>query len=303
MIKMNTKNLLLTVVVGLLAGCSTHTQPAAPQAPAAPPPPATPPPAATVPSGQTNVEVTIDGVTGFQDTPMQPDGKWHVHDPARPQPPIVTPGKFSLGATPPSDAIVLFDGTDLSQWRDMKTGEAAPWKIEDGAMVSQKDYIVTTNQFSDLQLHLEFREPTPPRGEGQGRGNSGVFLMGQYEIQVLDCYSNKTYADGATAGIYGQHPSQVNACLPPGEWQTYDIIFNVPHFGEDGQVLTPGYVTVFHNGVVAQNHQAFRGVTNWRTLGKYQPGVSSGPLALQYHSNPVAFRNIWLRPIPIVTDP
>jgi 3-keto-disaccharide hydrolase len=247
-------------------------------------------------------EIVIDGVAGFQDTPMQPDGKWHVHDPARPQPPIVTSGTFSENATPPSDAIVLFDGKDLSQWRDSH-GNPAPWKIEDGAMISQKSDIVTTQEFGDIQLHLEFREPTPPRDSGQGRGNSGVFFMGQYEIQVLNCFSNKTYADGATAGIYGQHPALVNACRPPGEWQTYDIIFNVPHFGANGELLSPGYVTVFHNGVVAQNHQAIRGATSWRSPGKYTPHGPTGPLDLQFHNNAVAFRNIWVRSVPVVNEP
>jgi hypothetical protein len=127
--------------------------------------------------------------------------------------------------------------------------------------------------------------------------------MGRYEIQVLDCYHNKTYADGATAGIYGQHPPLANACRPPGEWQTYDIIFNVPHFGANGEVLSPGYVTVFHNGVVAQNHQAIRGATNWRVPGKYTPHGPTGPLALQFHNHPVRFRNIWVRPIPVVNEP
>ena len=248
-------------------------------------------------------EVVTNGVAGFQDTPMQPDGLWHVHDPARPQPPVVTPGTFSENATPPADAIVLFDGKDLSQWRDKKTGDDAPWKIEDGVMVSEKDDIVTTNQFGDLQLHVEFCEPTPPAGDGQGRGNSGVFLMGQYEIQVLDCYQNKTYADGATAGIYGQHPPLVNACRPPGEWQTYDIIFNVPHFGASGELLSPGYVTVFHNGLVAQNHQAIRGATNWRSPGKYTPTGPTGPIALQFHNNSVRFRNVWVRPVAVDNEP
>jgi 3-keto-disaccharide hydrolase len=248
-------------------------------------------------------EVTIDGVTGFQDTPMQPDGKWHVHDPARPQPPIITPGTFSENATPPSDAIVLFDGKDLSQWRDKKTGGAAPWKIEDGAMISAKDDIETTNQFGDMQLHLEFREPVLKGREGQDRGNSGVFLMGRYEIQVLDCYNNKTYADGATAAIYGQHPPLANACRPPGEWESYDIIFNVPHFDADGKLLSPAYVTVLLNGVVVQNHQAIRGDTNWRVPGSYTPVGPTGPLALQFHNNSVSFRNIWVRPVPVVNDP
>jgi hypothetical protein len=248
-------------------------------------------------------EIIIDGVAGFQDTPMQPDGKWHVHDPARPQPPIVTPGTFSENATPPSDAIVLFDGKDLSQWVDKKTGGPVGWSVVDGVAVSAKGDIQTTNEFGDIQLHVEFREPTPATSGGQGRGNSGVFLMGRYEIQVLDNYQNKTYADGAIAGIYGQHPPLANACRPPGKWQTYDIVFNVPHFDADGKLLSPGYVTVFHNGVVAQNHQAIRGATNWRVPGTYTPHGPTGPIALQYHNNAVAFRNIWVRPVPVVNEP
>jgi hypothetical protein len=237
------------------------------------------------------------------DTPMQPDGKWHVHDPARPQPPIVTPGTFSAQATPPSDAIVLFDGKSLSNWRDKKTGGPAPWTVEDGDMVAAKGDIQTTNEMGDMQLHVEFCEPDPGQHAGQDRGNSGVFLMGRYEIQVLDCYHNKTYADGATAGIYGQHPPLANACRPPGEWQTYDIIFNVPHFNDQGEVITPGYVTVIHNGVVAQNHQAIRGDTNWRVPGTYTAHGPTGPLALQFHNHPVRFRNIWVRPIAVVNEP
>jgi hypothetical protein len=248
-------------------------------------------------------EIIIDGVAGFQDTPMQPDGKWHVHDPARPQPPIVTPGTFSENATPPSDAIVLFDGKDLSQWVDKKTGGPVGWSVVDGVAVSAKGDIQTTNEFGDIQLHVEFREPTPATSGGQGRGNSGVFLMGRYEIQVLDNYQNKTYADGAIAGSYGQHPPLANACRPPGKWQTYDIVFNVPHFDADGKLLSPGYVTVFHNGVVAQNHQAIRGATNWRVPGTYTPHGPTGPIALQYHNNAVAFRNIWVRPVPVVNEP
>ena len=283
------KKILPTLLAtALLTGCAQlpAPKPAPPQAKAAP-----------------FHEVTFNGVAGFKDTPMQPDGKWHVHDPERPQPPVVTPGSFSEQATPPSDATVLFDGHDLSQWRDKRTGGPVAWKVVDGAAVSARGDIQTTNQFGDLQLHLEFREPTPAGGDGQGRGNSGVFLMGQYEIQVLDCYQNQTYADGATAGVYGQHPPLANACRPPGEWQTYDIIFNVPHFDAAGKLLTPGYVTVFHNGVVAQNHQAIRGATNWRSLGKYTPIGPAGPIALQYHNNSVAFRNIWVRPVPVVNDP
>lgn len=259
--------------------------------------------AARAQTRQTNVEVTIDGVEGFQDTPLQPDGKWHVHDPARPQSPVVTPGTFSENATPPSDALVLFDGTDLSQWRDKSTGGPVGWQVVDGVAVSAKGDIQTTNTFGDIQLHLEFKEPVPPRSTGQGRGNSGVFLMGQYEVQVLDCYSNKTYADGATGGLYGQHPPLFNACRPPGEWQTYDILFNPAHFAADGKLVSPAYVTVIQNGIVVQNHQAFRGATGWKSPGVYYPLGPTGPIALQYHNNPVAFRNIWVRPIPLANEP
>lgn len=249
-------------------------------------------------------EIEINGVAGFQDTPMEPDSQWHVHDPARPQSPIVTPGaSFSENAAPPADAIVLFDGKDLSQWRDKKTGDAALWKIENGVMVSAKGDIQTTNKFGDIQLHLEFCEPTPPKGDGQGRGNSGVFFMGLYEVQVLDCYGNKTYADGATGGLYGQHPALANACRPPGNWETYDIIFTAPRFDADGKVISPAYATVTLNGVVVQNHQAFRGPTNWRTVGKYTAHDALMPLALQYHNNSVSFRNIWVRAVPFVNEP
>jgi hypothetical protein len=284
---MKTKIIALTLLAAVIAGCSTKTEPVNMAQPAPPKP----------------KEIIIDGVAGFQDTPMQPDGKWHVHDPARPQPPVVTPGTFSENATPPSDAIVLFDGKDLSQWVDKRTGGPVGWTVEDGVAVSAKGDIQTTNQFGDIQLHLEFKEPTPPRGDGQGRGNSGVFFMGLYEVQVLDCYQNKTYADGATGGIYGQHPALANACRPPGEWQTYDILFNVPHFDADGKLLSPGYLTVFLNGVCVQNHQAIRGETNWRVPGEYKTHASSGPLALQYHNNSVSFRNIWVRPVPVVNEP
>ncbi|HVU28303.1 MAG TPA: DUF1080 domain-containing protein [Verrucomicrobiae bacterium] len=249
------------------------------------------------------VETVINGVAGFQDTPMQPDGKWHVHDPARPQPPVVASGNFSEKAAPPSDAIVLFDGKDLLQWRDKKTGGPVGWSVKSGVAISAKGDIETTNEFGDIQLHLEFREPVLHGREGQDRGNSGVFLMGLYEVQVLDCYSNLTYADGTTGGIYGQHPPQANACRPPGEWQTYDIIFNAPHFDADGKLLSPACATVILNGVVVQNHQAIRGETNWRVPGSYTVHRSTGPLALQYHNNSVSFRNIWVRPIQIVDEP
>jgi hypothetical protein len=250
-----------------------------------------------------NVEVTINGVAGFQDTPMQPDGKWHVHDPARPQSPVVTSGNFSQQAAAPSDATILFDGKDLSHWRDKKTGGGAQWKIEDGVMVSAKGDIETTNTFGDIQLHLEFREPTPPKESGQGTGNSGIYFMGLYEIQILDCYKNRTYADGSIGGLYGQHPALANAARPPGEWQTYDCIFTAPRFAADGKLISPAYLTATLNGVVVQNHQAFRGATNWKSLGEYKAHADALPLALQYHNNSVSFRNLWVRNVPLVNEP
>jgi hypothetical protein len=285
------KNILTIIALAIfIAGCSTHKGPVKT--------------AQAAPTTPKNVEVVIDGVAGFQDTPLQPDGKWHVHDPARPQPLVITPGKsFSENAAPPADAIVLFDGKDLSHWRDKKTGGEAPWKIEDGVMVSAKGDTETTDKFGDIQLHLEFKEPIPAKGEGQGRGNSGVYFMGLYEIQILDCYESKTYADGATGGIYGQHPALANACRPPGAWETYDIIFTAPRFGANGEVVSPAYATVMLNGVVVQNHQAYRGATNWKSPGKYAAHAAELPLALQYHNNSVSFRNIWARPVPLVTEP
>jgi hypothetical protein len=290
------------LIVGLATGCATKQPPAKPVFGPVPGPSAGVKPIAATAAAKP-VETIINGVAGFQDTPMQPDGRWHVHDPARPQPPIVTPGSFSALATPPSDAIVLFDGKDLSQWRDKKSGDPAPWLLQDGAMISAKSDIVSTQSFGDIQLHLEFREPTPATGSGQGRGNSGVFFMDRYEIQVLDCFDNKTYADGATGGLYGQHPALANACRPPGEWQTYDMVFTAPRFGADGRVLSPACVTVILNGVVVQNHQAYRGPTNWRSAGSYAAHGSTGPLSLQFHNNPVAFRNIWVRSVPLVNEP
>jgi hypothetical protein len=227
---------------------------------------------------------------------MLPGTLWHVHDPARPQPPIVAPGKQP--GQPPTDAIILFDGQDSRQWVDSKEN-ACPWPLEDGCLLSSNGGdIHTKQQFGDLQLHVEFCEPLPAEGDGQGRGNSGVFMMGKYEVQVLDCYTNKTYPDGQTAALYGQHPPLANACLPPGQWQTYDIAFTTPRLNADGTVKEPAYVTVFQNGVLVQNHEAFLGPTGWRILGRYEdhPAVT-GPIGLQYHHNPVRFRNIWVRPI------
>jgi len=243
---------------------------------------------------------------GYSDTPMLPGGKWHVHDGTRPQPTVVSPGTFSTQATPgapPSDAVVLFDGWDLSKWQNDKGGPAA-WKVESGAMVVAPGTggIQTKDSFGDCQLHVEWATPAPPKGEDQDRGNSGVFLMSRYEIQVLDSYNSKTYPDGQAAAIYGQFPPLVNASRKPGEWQTYDIVFTAPRF--NGQsVNAPGTVTVFHNGVVVHNHATLIGGTVHRALAKYEAHPDKAPLMLQDHEHPVRYRNIWIRNLKAYDQP
>lgn len=229
----------------------------------------------------------------------QVDTRWKIHDLTRPVPPVVTPGTASTPDTagqPPSDAVVLFDGKDLSHWLE-KDGNAAKWKVESGYMevVPKTGEIHTKEAFGDCQLHVEFREPTPPKGQSQERGNSGVFLMGLYEIQVLDSYENKTYADGQASAVYGQYPPQVNASRAPGEWQAYDIIFHRPHFDASGKVIQPARVTVLHNGVLVQDNVELTGPTAHGERPPYQAGPDKLPLALQDHGNPVRYRNIWIR--------
>lgn len=210
-----------------------------------------------------------------------------------PVPPKVTPGK---NMTPPSDAIVLFDGKDLSKWVSAD-GSAAKWEVKDGAatVVRGTGTITSKQSFGDMQLHIEWRAPSTVVGDGQGRGNSGIFLMSKYEVQVLDCYDNVTYSNGQTASIYKQHVPLANACLPPGEWQTYDIIFDAPVFDEKGNLRRPAYVTVIHNGVLALNHAEIRGSTQYKGLPSYEAHDAKMPIVLQDHGNPVSFRNIWVR--------
>jgi len=235
---------------------------------------------------------------GYDDTPFLPGGKWRVHDGKRPQPRVVDPGTTSTPDTPgrpPSDAVVLFDGKDLSKWQT--DGGAPPrWKVADGYVEIARPggSLITKDEFGDCQLHVEFATPNPPTGIDQGRGNSGVIIMGRYEIQVLDSYQNETYPDGQCASIYGQYPPLVNASRKPGEWQTYDIIFTAPRF-EGDKLLTPAYETVFHNGVLVHNHAEVIGAMTHRALAKYTPHPPKGPLLLQDHGNPIRYRNIWIR--------
>lgn len=231
---------------------------------------------------------------GYDDTPMQPDGKWRVHDSRRPQPPVVTPPPF-VSLSPPADAVVLLGpGNDLSAWQ-MDDGRPVSWPIVDGALQSAKGDIRTRAEFADIQLHLEFATPSEVKGTGQGRGNSGVFLAGVFEVQVLDSFENPTYADGQAAALYGQHPPLVNASRGPGAWQSYDIAFKAPRFNADGTLASPAVVTVFHNGVLVHDAQPLWGPTAHKRIDPYIPSTARGPLRLQDHDDPVRFRNIWLR--------
>lgn len=223
-----------------------------------------------------------------------------AHDRTQPLPQVIAPATASTQqqpGRPPSDAIVLFDGKDLSQWSSLD-GSPAKWIVRDGYMecVRGTGYLRTLQNFGDCQLHIEWAAPVPAEGDGQGRGNSGVFLgLTRYEIQVLDSYQNNTYADGSAGSIYGQHPPLVNACRPPGEWQTYDILYTAPRFDAGGKLLSPARLTVFHNGVLIQNNVELTGPTDWIDRASYAAHPEKQPLALQDHRNPVRFRNIWVR--------
>ncbi len=221
--------------------------------------------------------------------------RWKIHDMTRPAPAKVTASP-QLSVPPPSDAVVLFDGTDLSNWR-AADGGPAKWVIRDGnlAAVPGGGPIFSRDGFGDVQLHLEWAAPTPARGSGQGRGNSGVFLMAKYEIQVLDSYDNVTYTDGQAAAVYGQFPPLANASRPAGEWQAYDIVFRRPRFRPDGSVARPARVTVLHNGVLVQDNSEIWGPTSWLQHLPYESHPDRLPLQLQDHGNPVLYRNIWLR--------
>ncbi len=242
------------------------------------------------------------GPIGYQDTPMLPGGKWHVHDSARPQPIEVTPGATCSQDSPdrpPSDAVVLFDGTSLSKWRTAD-GHEPGWIIKDGyARIPPEETpnggsIFTRESFGDCQLHIEWATPNPPVGDIMNRGNSGVYFLGLYELQIFDSYHGGIYADGQAAAIYGQYPPLVNASRPPGQWQVFDVLFAAPRF--EGEKLTaPGYMTVLHNGVAVHNHASILGPTEHRTRTQYKPHGAQAPLMLQAHGNPVRFRNIWIR--------
>ncbi len=235
---------------------------------------------------------------GYTDTPIIPGMEWRVHDIARPHPRIITPGTATKA---PSDAIVLFDGKDLSHWLDSGRGpnrQVGPprWNLGDGyfEVAAGTGSLISKQRFGDMQLHLEFSTPAKVEKASQGRGNSGVLIMGLYEIQVLDSYDNLTYADGQASAIYGQYPPLVNAARPPGEWQTYDIIFEAPRFDGD-ELEKSAYVTVLHNGVLTHHRQKMLGPMRHKVNTYYEAHDAEGPIMLQQHSNPTRYRNIWVR--------
>jgi hypothetical protein len=238
---------------------------------------------------------------------VPPQGGYEVHDARRPQPPVVAPGTFSTQAQPgkpPGDAVVLFDGRDLSKWKSAKGGGEAKWKVENGELVvaPRTGPIATKEEFADVQLHAEWMEPTGITGRSQGRGNSGIFLMGLYELQVLDSHDSETYADGMAGSIYGQYPPLVNATRPQGEWQVYDVVFHPPVY-EGGKVVQPATETVFLNGVLVQDHTQLIGPTKHQQLTEYPTEhPAKGPIQLQDHRNPIRFRNIWVRPTPKASE-
>jgi Domain of Unknown Function (DUF1080) len=289
-------------LAALVAGCAKMNGPVAIQTL----PPMTPPPATRF------HETTVDGISGFQDTALLPGTRWHIHDPARTQPEVVTPGNnFSAGAAAPSDAEVLFDGHGLAKWEMLKGGDAT-WKTAgDYVETAPKGgSIRTRGAWADFQLHVEWATPNPPHGEGQGRGNSGILINNMYEVQVLDSFQAKTYPDGQAAAIYGQSPPLVNACKPPGEWQTYDILFESPRWNDKGELVKKAVITVLQNGVVVQNHYELMGATDginavapWRTISKYPaPHAPEVFIALQDHANPVRYRNLWIRPLHLAGE-
>jgi hypothetical protein len=248
-----------------------------------------------------------DGL-GYTDTPKLPNSPWRVHDRNRPQPKMVVPG--DKPGAPPSDAIVLFDGRDFSEWEpaeEKNFGSAYgrhvldPKIIQDGSFdIMQTGWMQTKRHFGDCQLHIEWRALEKPDGNNLDWGNSGIFFLGHYELQILESHDNRIYADGMAGAVYGQSPPLVNPSLPPGRWQTYDVVFTAPRFdGAQPKLLRPAYITVFFNGVLAQNHTEILGDTRHQTLPDYRSHDSTGPIVLQPHRSAVRFRNIWVRPLKL----
>jgi hypothetical protein len=230
------------------------------------------------------------GVYGYKDTPVLPWCGFHVHDPDRPEPPRVDPGPPPPPAPVPSDAISLFNGQDLTAWQPNE------WRVVDGQIEALAGNLVSKQTFGDIQLHLEWLAPADFEGPWYDRGNNGVMLMGLYEIQIFDSYNEKLYPDGQAAAIYGQTPPLVNVTRPPGQWQTFDILFTAPRFNGE-QLLEPARVTMLHNGVLVHLNEPIHGETRHRALPEYSRKVNTGPVILLGHNCPVRFRKIWVRPL------
>jgi hypothetical protein len=252
----------------------------------------------------TAMSTGLNAANGFYGDPPDETHPWAIHDMNRPQPPRVEAGTFSSQeqpGKPPSDAIVLFDGTEaaIANWISDKNGEPTKWEVKNGALqcVPGSGYIRTKEEWADCQLHIEWSAPAEVKGDSQGRGNSGVFLMGQTEVQVLDNYNNPTYPDGFAGSVYGVNPPMANPLFKPGEWNTYDIVFRRPLF-KDGKEIDPGYLTVFVNGVLVQDHTPLEGGGGHKARSKAHAFPDKGPLKLQDHGNPVRYRNVWYRPLP-----
>jgi hypothetical protein len=258
----------------------------------------TPPPAAK--KGPGIPASAGDDVRGYNDTPQIPNQTWKVHDMNRPRPVKVAPGPY-VPQAPPADATVLFDGKDLSKWEQQVRGggvQEPKWKVENGyiEIVPRTGRIRTKEKFGDCQLHVEWMVPKEAVGEGQSRGNSGIELMSRYEIQVLESHTNLTYADGGAGAMYGMWPPLVNPSRPQGEWNVYDIFFEAPKF-EGDKLVKPACFTVIYNGVLVQHHKEQLGTTIWRQNARYTPHAAEESLSLQDHSQPVRFKNIWIRRI------
>ncbi len=229
---------------------------------------------------------------------MAQEREWPVHSTDRPRPPVVQAGPATAPMPAPANAIVLFGGRDLAEWQ---SGDGpARWTVGDGffEVATGAGTLRTRRSFGDVQLHIEWATPSPATGSGQGRGNSGVFLMGYYEVQVLDSYQNDTYPDGQAAALYGQFPPLVNASRPPGEWQTYDIVFLRPRFSTDGTLLRPARMTVLHNGALVHDAVELQGRTAHMRRAAYQAHEDRRPLELQDHGDRVRYRNVWVRELP-----
>ena len=237
------------------------------------------------------------GAEPAKPNPIIPGTNWQVHDMARPKPAKVEPGKARCQTTPaPKGAIILFDGKGNDAWVPRGGKKPQVWPVKDGVMIATANDIKTKDSYGSGSYHVEWRIPTGRKVSGQSGGNSGFFLLERYEVQILESFENVTYADGQAASLYGQFPPVANASLPQGEWQSYDIDFQAPVFAEDGKVTKPATITVVHNGVTVHDRQELMGISAHRRVATYAKHPPTAPIAIQFHGDPIEFRNIWHLP-------